>query len=117
SRWIAILLATALVAADGLQMAVGAGTDPHLGPGRRDDDRADARDLVRIAQALSVGIDVDESASRAPAADPRQRVADVAQPGGLSRREVGASRRRFATDAGAPCSEGGFAHSARSKRL
>src|SRR5438309_874372 len=95
---VAILLAAARVSADGLQMAVGTGTDPYVAPCRRNDDRTDARDLVRITQALSIGIEIDESAPRSPAANPRQRVADVAQPGAPSRLDRG------------------FAHSARSKR-
>src|SRR4029077_10593458 len=76
---IAILLAAARVASDRLEMAVRLWADPDLGPGGRDDDAADARDLSRIVDAPAGGIEVREAPALPAARDPRRRIAHVSQ--------------------------------------
>ena len=98
---IAVLLAPPGVPAGGLEMAVGRGADPHIGVGRRDRELSDPLQRLLVGDPLPVLADVGEPGARALAADPRARVADVAQArlgGGL----VG--RRRCGRDLGAATS-------------
>jgi len=79
ARVVTVLLAPARVAAGGLQVAPRVGADPHVGIGRRDRQRADARKLPAIAHRPPVGVAVAETLA---ATDPPQaglRVTDVDQ--------------------------------------
>lgn len=58
---IQILLAATRIAAGGLQMAVGKAANPHLGPGWRNRETFDARNVAAVAQAFAVAVDVDET--------------------------------------------------------
>ena len=93
SRVIAILLASALVAAGGLHVAVGALADPDARPGRRDHQRADARERRGVADDAALRIAIDRPLATDLSRDARLVVRDVAQvdefgrvlPGGLLR--------------------------------
>jgi hypothetical protein len=51
------------VGADGLEMAAGIGADPDVGPRRGDRERADAPELLRVANEAPVGAAVLEAAA------------------------------------------------------
>jgi hypothetical protein len=55
TRMIAILLAAALVPTHRLDVAIGIGTDPHRGPGRRDRQRPNALQCIEVAHQLPIG--------------------------------------------------------------
>src|SRR5262249_6693608 len=95
ARVVAVLLAAAVVAPGRLEVAVGDGADPHVGPGRRDDQGADALQRFGVADRFTVGADVAEAPAGADSADARPGVADVAQPG--RPRSGGRIRRRLGT--------------------
>ena len=78
---IAVLLAAARVAAHRLDVAAPARADPHVGPGRRDHQPADALQRGVVAHQVAVGIAIVEPAGRADAADARIVVVDVFEPG------------------------------------
>src|SRR4030095_11024625 len=69
ARMVAVLFAAARVAAGRLNMAERIGTDPHIGPSRRDRERFDPLDLGAIGDRAAVPIDVTESPQRAEPAD------------------------------------------------
>ena len=85
ARMIAVLLAPARVAAGGLQVAVRVGADPHLGPGRRDRQRADAPQRLGIADRRAVRADGSRSRFSRMAGYAGRGVADIAQPRALRR--------------------------------
>ncbi len=77
-RWmIAILLAAALVAAGSLDVAVRLWRNPHVGPGRRDGQAADAGHCFAFAEFLSTRSEIEEAPRAALAADARFFVAGV----------------------------------------
>src|SRR5207248_511068 len=93
ARVIAVLLAAAGVPSDGLKMTARIGTDPDVGPGRRNHERSDALELGRIADFPSSWRHVPELPPRTHTADPRGMfVVDVAQTRGAGR--VGRRERR-----------------------
>src|SRR5205823_2335288 len=68
------------IAARGLDVSVRPGTDPDIRPRWRDGQRADTAQLLPVADRPAVGADVAELLPRAPALDPGNRIADIAQP-------------------------------------
>ena len=76
---VAVLLAAAGVLAGRLQVAVVAGGDPDVGPGRRHRQRGDAVEDRGIGDGAAVRPDVGEAAAGAAAADARLGVAAVGQ--------------------------------------
>src|SRR5439155_12402062 len=83
---VAVLLAAARVARRGLDVAVGIGADPHLGPGRRDGERIDSSSLPSVRDAAAVGQVVSPARADALARDAARAVGDIAQPGARRRR-------------------------------
>ena len=79
---VAVLLAPTGVAAGGLEMAVGVGTDPDLAIGRRNGQLVQPADLLGVADALAVGIEIDEALALPASTDARLAVVDVAEAGG-----------------------------------
>jgi len=79
---VAVLFAPARVAAGGLQVAIGAGTDPHGGIGRWNGQRADALQGGGIAHGMTIGIAIGKTLAGADAAETGLGVIDVAQAGG-----------------------------------
>jgi hypothetical protein len=77
ARVIAVLLAVFRVAPGGLQVAVVARADPHLGPGRRNGERGDARQRGRVAHRLAVRVDVAEAGAAGQARDARHAVVHI----------------------------------------
>src|SRR4029450_12423383 len=77
ARVVAILLAPAGIAADGLDVAPGIGADPDVGPGRRDGQRPDAFQGGRIAHRASGGATVTERSPGGDTPDAGVTVADV----------------------------------------
>ena len=77
---VAVLLPSARITPRGLEMARRIRADPHIGPGRRDGQRADPGEDGRLADRRAVGGSVGEAAAGAPPRDPRPRVAGIAQP-------------------------------------
>ena len=82
---VAVLLAASGVAARRLDMAVGLGADPHVGPGRRDRELADALQRGRVAHGFAVRLEIDESLAHPLAPDAALVVGDVCQAGGFGR--------------------------------
>lgn len=82
ARVVAVLLAPTGVAAGGLEMAVGVGTDPDLAIGRRNGQLVQPADLLGVADALAVGIEIDEALALPASTDARLAVVDVAEAGG-----------------------------------
>src|SRR5262249_46025145 len=78
---VAILLSSPRIASRRLQMAIRIGTNPHLFPCRRNDQRPDSREARLAAHLATVGPDVFERSPAANAPDPRLRVLDVLQTG------------------------------------
>src|SRR2546425_12706621 len=72
ARVIPVLFAAACIAAGRLQMAARIGTDPHVGPRRRDDERLDPLELGAIRNRPAVRVDVAEPFACADAADARR---------------------------------------------
>ena len=77
---VAVLLASAVVARGGLDMAFGIGTDPHVGPGRRNRERFDAHALGCGRDARAARRVVDPAGSGAPPGDSGDAVGDIMQP-------------------------------------
>src|SRR4051794_37074941 len=94
-----VLLAPAGVEARRLDVTARVRADPHVLPRRRDDEVVDAREDLGVVDALAVGVDVDEPAARAAAADARAAGVRAAQPDGR--------RARFALRALAELGGGG----------
>ena len=74
-----VLLAAAVVAAGGLQMAVGVAANPDVGPGRRNRERVDARELAFVAKAAAVAVEVVEAFAVQLANEARLLVDDVTE--------------------------------------
>src|SRR5207237_455078 len=85
ARVIAILLAGARVAADGLDVAMRRRADPDVAPRRRDRQRADAREGGPIAHPTALGIDVHEAAADVAASQAGAAFDDVREPRRLRR--------------------------------
>ena len=81
---VAVLLAAPGVTSGGLQVPARIGTDPDVGPGRRDGKGQDPSPR-RGVDRLAIRAEEDEAAARAAAPDPGPRVAYVAQPCGPGR--------------------------------
>ena len=79
-----VLAAAGHVGADGLNMAVLMRADPHVFPGRRDDQRLNAGEGHSVGEGLAVHGEVAETAPAAPTADARR--------GQLASRERGVQR-------------------------
>ena len=79
---IAVLLASAGIAAGCLQMAVGEWADPHVGIGGRHCQGIDPGHLSLVADALALAVEIAELATQLAAADARHAVVDIAQVGG-----------------------------------
>ena len=62
---IAVLLATLGIPADRLNVSKLTGTDPHVGPGRRDHQRADTFQLPLVAYGLPIGCEITEAVTTA----------------------------------------------------
>ena len=77
---VAVLLASPGIAPHRLDVSVRRGTDPHVPPGRRNDERPDALQRLGIANAPPLGIDVHEPRARPPPPNPIPRIAHVPQP-------------------------------------
>ena len=60
-----VLAAPGVVGADGLQVAVGARADPHVGPGRRDRQRLEPGHVVGAERCAEL-VEVDETVAAAP---------------------------------------------------
>jgi hypothetical protein len=80
---VAVLLAAAGVPAGRLEVAVGLGADPDVGPGRRDGELPDPFQDLGLADGLAVGIGVGEAFPLGPPPDARRVIGDVAQARGL----------------------------------
>src|SRR5205814_1186755 len=83
ARVVAVLLASARIAAGGLQVAAGVGAYPHVAVGGRHGERADALERRRVGYAASVGVAVRKSRRGPAAADAGLAVIDVDQSGFL----------------------------------
>ena len=80
ARMVAVLFASTRVAPRRLNVAVGVGTDPHVRPRRRDDDRSDALELGAIGNRAAVGSDVAKTVLTPEPADAgRALVVDMAE--------------------------------------
>src|SRR5699024_10146089 len=64
SRVIPVLLAVFCIAAGGLNMAVGGGANPDIGPCRRDRELIDAVDGLLVGDAGAAAIAVEEAVAR-----------------------------------------------------
>src|SRR5579859_5582633 len=87
-RVIAILFPAAGIAGGGLDVALGIGTDPDVGPCGRDDQRADAAALVRVVDAAAVWLQEYPSLAGTPSRDAGDAVSDVVQSGAAGRLAV-----------------------------
>jgi hypothetical protein len=76
---IAILLAALRIASGRLDVPALVWTDPHIRPGRRHGQRANAIEHGRVANRLSVGAKVDEPISTPPALDAGLFIAYIAE--------------------------------------
>jgi hypothetical protein len=83
-RMVAVLLAAAGVARGGLDVALRIGADPHVGPGRGDDQRFDAAPLA-VGDARAVGRVEGPARALALPADAGHAVGDVTEPGARRR--------------------------------
>jgi hypothetical protein len=63
ARVIAVLFSATLIVADRLKMAVRVGTDPDIGPGRRNGQRSDAMQRLGPAHELPVGIAITKASA------------------------------------------------------
>ena len=78
---IAVLLAPLGIAAGRLQMAVLAGADPHVGPGRRNGERSDARHGIGIAHRLAAAVEIGEAGAALLPAYPRLAIIHIFKTG------------------------------------
>src|SRR5438067_2603986 len=79
TRVVQVLPAPGGVGAHGLDVAVHRWTDPHVGPGRRDGERAEALDSVGIAQRSGVLVEIFEATAAPAPVEPGARAVDAAQ--------------------------------------
>src|SRR6185437_13931290 len=77
-RVVAVLLASPRVAAGGLQVTVGNGTDPYVHVRGWDRQAPDPKQGRLVAHGATVRPDVAEASTSPAAANPRRPVADVA---------------------------------------
>src|SRR5207253_2421383 len=88
ARVVAILLATAGVAAGGEDVSVARRADPDVGPRRRNRERSDPAQAVALDDRLPARGAVREAPAGTPAADPGFRVGHVAQAGEARRSQA-----------------------------
>src|ERR1019366_4840336 len=77
ARMVAALLSAACIAARGLQMAIGARTDPDIRPGGRDDEGFDAAKSLLISDQFALRIEVAKAFAKGLARDAGLRVGDI----------------------------------------
>ncbi len=65
-RVISILFPSLRITAGGLNVSMWARTDPHVGPGGRDDDLSDPIDRFGIGDAASLLVQIEEPLAGAP---------------------------------------------------
>src|SRR4029079_14055900 len=95
---IAVLASAGRVTSDCLDVALRRRADPHLRPGRRDDDRPDPPEGRGVPNAASARAEVCEATTDPPALDPRVidvDVAESARPGVTARGARGRLGRRL----------------------
>src|SRR5262245_3178814 len=66
-----------------LQMPLRVRTNPHLFPGRRNDEGFDTRQFALVMQRLALGREVTEPLAQTPAADAGRFVCHINEPGSL----------------------------------
>ena len=93
-RVIAVLLSSARVAAGRLQVPARVGTDPDVRVRRRNRQHANAIKHARLAHAMALGIEIDESPARAATRDAGHVVRDVHEASGRRVRADFSDRRR-----------------------
>ncbi len=76
-----VLLAPALVAAGGLDMAARVGADPDVGPGRRDHQLGDAVLGGCVVDRLPIGVEIGEALADLAAVDPGVGVVHIDEAG------------------------------------
>jgi hypothetical protein len=76
---VAVLLPPTRIAPGRLQVPVRPWADPHVGPGRRDDDGPDALELVPVTDGPSLRVAVREASSGTVAGEARSGVRRIAQ--------------------------------------
>jgi hypothetical protein len=92
---VAVLLPSASVAADGLDVALGIGADPDLRPRRRDGEGLDASQRLVVVDERSVRVLVGEAVVRGEALDSGIMVADEIEAAVQDVDGCGQSGRRF----------------------
>src|SRR4029077_7431436 len=85
-RMIAMLSAPARVAPHRLQMSVGARSDPHVVPRRRNDERSNPVERSRVANRAPLRVAIGERFSMSNPRESRLPFNDVVQAGGPCRR-------------------------------
>jgi hypothetical protein len=114
ARMVTVLLASARIAAGGLQVSERVRTDPDVAPGRRDRERFDAVQLALVAQRRAGCGDVAEAFACALTSDPWCGVGDVAKTSRCCARLILVARRRAAPawrdDRYDPCRSSASAH-------
>src|SRR5688572_16273742 len=76
---ITMLLAAACIATCGLEVSIGYGANPDVGPSRWNCQRLDPRELFGITQFLSMGIQVSETFARPLAGVAGGLISDISQ--------------------------------------
>ncbi len=76
-----VLLAAALVAAGGLDMTAGVGTDPDVGPGRRDHQPGDAVLGAGVVDGAAIRIEIGKALAGLAAGDARVAVVHIDEAG------------------------------------
>src|SRR5437763_8832119 len=71
---VAVLLSSAVVASDGLDVATRIGADPDSLPSRRNDEVADAHQRFEVVDRIALGVVVDELFASFDAADSARRI-------------------------------------------
>jgi hypothetical protein len=79
-----VLLAAAIVAANGLNVRVRERCDPHVGPCRRNDQLLDARDRVVVANTVAVRVKIHKTLSAAATPDAQRAISDITESRRLS---------------------------------
>ena len=74
ARVIVILLAAAGVFADGLNVAVSQRANPHVGPRRRNNERANTKERLRVANQLIARADITGGGDRCRCHDEEPRI-------------------------------------------
>jgi hypothetical protein len=77
---VAVLLPAARVARRHLEMSFRDRTDPHVAPRGRDHERAEAADVLALADDAAVGIDVRKAPADSTPANAGHRVRDIPKP-------------------------------------